>query len=183
MNVRNFDIHIARLPAKLKLLGFIYHLLKRNEATIHNNHNNVVKLNSYFSNTFLLGDNENGGFIAIQDDYLPWFIEHHFTDAVMCFKTGYIYLVARDEDFDYMTYAIGIKCRSKRLLAIADVINNKDLQVKVCRVAENNEVFISHKNVFYGLNVVESSIEEFIANETIENTADIKQTLMDHITS
>lgn len=183
MNLRDFDKQIGTLPAKLKLLGFVYQLLRKKQANIHSRFNNVIQLNAVASNYFLLGDTHNGSFIAMQDDFLPWLCEMNITEAVVCYKTGYIYLVSRDEDFGYISYAIGIKCRMKRLLALADVIDNKELQIKVCRVAENNEVFISAKSVHHGIVIIQSDIESFIDNDPIEQSEELKSTLLDYITS
>lgn len=142
---------IKKAPGILMFMAFINILFKEKKAKISEESNKVFLLNSESSNFFLCGRDENGKpFIGIQEDMIPWFPEINWCEIALNYKKGLVYLVAGDDDYGNPLFAMGLKIRRKRMIALSDPKDkeeNKSLNFKVFKVMEDREVAISHKNI------------------------------------
>jgi hypothetical protein len=150
---------IKQTPGVLMFLTFLNVLFKNKKATVNKKNNKVFELNSEASNYFLCGRDETlKPFIGIQEDMLPWFPEMPWSKIALCYKKGMVYMIAEDADTHTTLFAMGLKIRRKRMIALADpkdVDNeNLNLNLKVFKVLEGREVAISHKNLKNGIEVV-----------------------------
>lgn len=161
---------IKKAPGVLMFMAFINILFQNKKATISPDSNKVFLLNSEASNYFVCGRDENlQPFIGIQEDLIPWFPEINWTEIAIHYKKGYVYLIAGDDDYGNPLFAMGLKIRRKRMIALADPKDkkeNKALNFKVFKVLENREIAISNKNINSDIKItIINNINDIIERE------------------
>tara|TARA_E500000081_G_C5862099_1_gene231077 strand:- start:35 stop:565 length:531 start_codon:yes stop_codon:yes gene_type:complete len=154
-------------------MAFINILIQNRKATISKDSNKVLLLNSEASNYFVCGRDENlQPFIGIQEDFIPWFPEVNWVEIAIHYKKGYVYLIAGDDDYGNPLFAIGLKIRRKRMIALADPQDkneNKSLNFKVFKILDNRELAISSKNISSDIKItVINNINDIIEREEDE---------------
>ena len=164
---------IKKAPGTLMFMAFINILIQNRKATISKDSNKVLLLNSEASNYFVCGRDENlQPFIGIQEDFIPWFPEVNWVEVAIHYKKGYVYLVAGDDDYGNPLFAIGLKIRRKRMIALADPQDkneNKSLNFKVFKILDNRELAISSKNISSDIKItVINNINDIIEREEDE---------------
>ena len=160
---------IKQKPETLMFLTFLSILFKNKKAKISDKSEKVFILNSEASNYFLCGKDENSDyFIGMQDSMIPWFSEMPWTEVALSYKKGYVYLIAT-EDNGNIIFAMGLKIRRKRMIAIADPISHKEsdtLNFKVFKIFENNEIAISNRNLKNNIKItIINDIDDIIDRE------------------
>lgn len=161
---------IVRIPGKLMMFFRLSQFLGEKRAHIHNDYKNVILFDSFLSNSFSIGRDEDTmePFIGIQDKFIPWFLEANWVKAYLCPEEQYLYLVS--EDGFNKGLIIGIKIRRKRmsLLWSNNIKNERYLLVRIFKILNKEEYQISNK--IYATISLESikNLKEKVPNDYFE---------------
>lgn len=160
---------IKRSSGVIMFMSFLGLLLKNGKAEVSKKTNKAILLNSETSNLFVCGrDEAKKPYIGIQEGMIPWFLDIPWNEVAVCFEDGYFYLIATDDENNLPIFAIGLKMRRKRMLALANPKESKqnNINFKVFRIENNGELSLSYKNIKSDLNVVVvKSINDIIERE------------------
>ena len=160
---------IKRSSGVIMFMTFLGLLLKNGKAEVSKKTNKAILLNSETSNLFVCGrDEAKKPYIGIQEGLIPWFLDIPWNEVAVCFEDGYFYLIATDDENNLPIFAIGLKMRRKRMLALANPKESKqnNINFKVFRIENNGELSLSYKNIKSDLNVVVvKSINDIIERE------------------
>lgn len=161
---------IQKIPSKLMMLLRLSQFVGEGRASVDEKYKNVVKLNSFLSNTFSIGrdDEQMAPFLGIQDKMLPWFFEAEWDHAYLCIEEGYLYLASDDELSQGII--LGIKIRKKRMSILwpQKVEGERQLRMKIFKMITKSEYQVS-KKIYSTLGIsMVKSIDDFMAgNEVI----------------
>lgn len=160
---------IKRSSGVIMFMTFLGLLLKDSKAKVSSDSNKVILLNAETSNLFVCGRDENKKpYIGIQEGMIPWFLDMPWNEVAVCFEDGYFYLIATDDENNLPIFALGLKMRRKRMIALANPKEKKQANInfKVYRIENTGELSLSYKNIKSDLNVVVvKSINDIIERE------------------
>lgn len=160
---------IKRSSGVIMFMTFLGLLLKDGKAKVSSDSNKAILLNAETSNLFVCGRDENKKpYIGIQEGMIPWFLDMPWNEVAVCFEDGYFYLIATDDENNLPIFALGLKMRRKRMIALANPKEKKQANInfKVYRIENTGELSLSYKNIKSDLNVVVvKSINDIIERE------------------
>ncbi len=160
---------IKRSSGVIMFMTFLGLLLKDSKAKVSSDSNKVILLNAETSNLFVCGrDESKKPYIGIQEGMIPWFLDMPWNEVAVCFEDGYFYLIATDDENNLPIFALGLKMRRKRMIALANPKEKKQANInfKVYRIENTGELSLSYKNIKSDLNVVVvKSINDIIERE------------------
>ena len=140
----------------LMFLSFLNVMFQNKKAKVSEESDKVFLLNSDASNYFLCGRDEKlEPFIGVEEQFLPWFPEIPWTEVALCYRKGYAYLIATDDE-GAIIIGMGLKIRRKRMLALSDPSKYKPedtMNFKVFKIFEDNEIAISNRNLKNNLKI------------------------------
>jgi hypothetical protein len=161
---------IQKIPSKLMMLLRLSQFVGEGRASVDEKYKNVIKLNSFLSNTFSIGrdDDQMAPFLGIQDKMLPWFFEADWDHAYLCINEGFLYLSSNNDLSQGIVF--GIKIRKKRMSILwpQKVEGERQLRMKIFKMITKSEYQISKKiYATLGISMVKS-IDEFMkGNEVV----------------
>lgn len=167
---------IIKAPGKLMMFLRLAQFINEGHAKIHEKYKNVIMLDSFISNTFSIGkeDDTNNPFLGIQDKFVPWFVEPEWSIGYLCPDQQYLYLVSKEGLSDGIV--IGIKIRKKRMSILWNNDNNpvKYLFIKIFKIESKFNYKVSNK-IFSTLKMEKcNSIEDVLEkNNVISEKEDI----------
>lgn len=172
-----------QIPGKIKFLIWIMSLIKYKHAKFSEKNSNLINLNSYSSNFFIIGrDKDKQKFIGIQHKMIPWFLEVSWERVSIDYDKGYIYLISTTEYDDALV--LGIKCRKKRLEMLRPDKSSEEVVFKIYKQDKGGDVEIS-KRFFFPMIIEETKdIYEIIKlqdeDSKIESSGDFDDLDYDH---
>jgi hypothetical protein len=165
---------IQKIPSKLMMLLRLSQFVGEGRASVDDKYKNVVKLNSFLSNTFSIGrdDDQMAPFLGIQDKMLPWFFEAEWDHAYLCINEGFLYLASHNELSQGIVLAIKIRKKRMSILWPQKVEGERQLRMKIFKMITKSEYQISKKiYATLGISMVKS-IDEFMAGNEVVITKD-----------
>lgn len=160
---------VQKMPSRLMMLLRFSQFIGEGRATVDEKYKNVIKFNSFLSNTFSIGrdDDQMAPFLGVQDKLLPWFFEAEWDHAYLCLEEGYLYLTSGDELSQGIT--VGIKIRKKRMSILwpQKVEGERQLRIKIFKMITKTDYKVS-KKIFdtLGLSMVKS-LDEFMKGHEV----------------
>ena len=96
MQVANETMEVALSTGKIMFFYFLNNLLDRKLAKVNDVNSNIINLDSFSSNWFVIGrsvvdDKLDNPFIGIPEDMIPWFLELNWTRVLVDYDNGHIY--------------------------------------------------------------------------------------------
>lgn len=160
---------IKKIPSRLMMLLRFSQFVGEGRASVDKKYKNVIKFNSFLSNTFSIGrdDEQMAPFIGIQDKMLPWFFEAEWDHAYLCLEEGYLYLSSGDELSQGIV--LGIKIRKKRMSILwpQKVEGERQLRMKIFKMITKTEYQVSKKIYStLGLSMV-NSLDDFMKGHEV----------------
>lgn len=139
---------VLKMPGKLVMFLRFAQFIGEGRASVHEKYKNVILLNSYISNTFSIGRNDDNlePFIGVQDKMIPWFFEANWNHAYLSPDDGYLYLTAGESLGKGII--LGIKIRKKRmsLLWVDEVENERYVSMKAFKMNSKVDYQVSKKS-------------------------------------
>lgn len=152
MSGADINREIALSTGKIMFFYWLNNLINRKLATINKENSNIVNLNSFASNWFMMGRAVEGEelknpFLGVQEGMIPWFLEIGWERALIDFDNGHIYLTCA-ADRNAADFTIRLTSRVNRLNVFRSGNGSspvKALDFRIFRFEATEDITVSNK--------------------------------------
>lgn len=152
MQVANETMEVALSTGKIMFFYFLNNLLDRKLAKVNDVNSNIINLDSFSSNWFVIGrsvvdDKLDNPFIGIPEDMIPWFLELNWTRVLVDYDNGHIYLTCA-ESKEESDFTLRISARVNRLNVFKSSDANgfvNSLDFRIFKFETTNDLTVSNK--------------------------------------